>query len=109
MGTQTPTHIVEFHVDPRCEGKSAMRICNFPSLLFSSPVSTKTCWLAEPFLCFSPATLARSRSYEFSEWALRRRALGLANLRRKKTHSTQTADSHFRRENDTQARGMLWC
>ena len=33
------------------------------------------------------------------------KSLGLANLRRKKTHSTQTADSHFRRENDTQARG----
>ena len=30
-------------------------------------------------------------SYEWNEWALRRRALDLANLRKKATHSTQTA------------------
>eukprot|EP00698_Gefionella_okellyi_P004552 TRINITY_DN14172_c0_g1_i1.p1 TRINITY_DN14172_c0_g1~~TRINITY_DN14172_c0_g1_i1.p1 ORF type:complete len:640 (-),score=152.07 TRINITY_DN14172_c0_g1_i1:38-1888(-) len=40
--------------------------------------------------------------YEWSEWALRRRALQLANLRNKATHSTQTGQSHFRRENETQ-------
>jgi hypothetical protein len=40
--------------------------------------------------------------YEFSEWALRRRAVRLANLRRCATHSAQTDASHFRRDMDTQ-------
>ena len=40
--------------------------------------------------------------YEFSEWALRRRALKLANLRKCATHSAQTDASNFRRDNDTQ-------
>jgi len=40
--------------------------------------------------------------YEWSEWALRRRALQLADLRNKRTHSSQTEASHFRRENETQ-------
>lgn len=40
--------------------------------------------------------------YEFSEWQLRRRALELANLRTKRTHSTQTTASQFRRETETQ-------
>jgi hypothetical protein len=41
-------------------------------------------------------------SYEWNEWALRRRALSLANLRQKCTHGTQTALSHFKRDADTQ-------
>jgi len=40
--------------------------------------------------------------YEWNEWSLRRRGLQLANLRGKRTHSTQTATSHFRREGDSQ-------
>jgi hypothetical protein len=42
------------------------------------------------------------KGYEFSEWALRRRALQLADLRTKKTHSMQTDKSHYRREGATQ-------
>ncbi|EFJ47078.1 hypothetical protein VOLCADRAFT_105292 [Volvox carteri f. nagariensis] len=42
------------------------------------------------------------KDYEWNVWALRRRALALANLRGKATHSTQTAESHFKRENETQ-------
>ena len=42
------------------------------------------------------------KNYEWNEWALRRRALMLTNLRTKKTTSTQSAQSHFRRENATQ-------
>ncbi|KAG2482843.1 hypothetical protein HYH03_018280 [Edaphochlamys debaryana] len=42
------------------------------------------------------------KSYEWNVWALRRRALALANLRGKATHSTQTNESHFKRENETQ-------
>jgi len=40
--------------------------------------------------------------YEWNEWSLRRKGLQLANLRGKRTHSTQTTTSHFRRETDTQ-------
>ena len=54
---------------------------------------------------FSPEPCTHC-SYEFSEWALRRRALALTNLRRKSTHSGQTVDSHFRREAETQVRVM---
>ena len=42
------------------------------------------------------------RDYEWNEWALRKKALDIANLRRKRTHSQQTELSHFRRENQTQ-------
>jgi len=41
-------------------------------------------------------------SYEWNEWALRRRGVQLANLRQKRTHSTQTALSHFRAEGESQ-------
>jgi len=41
-------------------------------------------------------------NYNWNEWALRRRALQLANLRDKRTHSQQTDQSHFRRDSDTQ-------
>jgi hypothetical protein len=40
--------------------------------------------------------------YEFSQWKLRKRALKIADLRNKVTHSAQTEMSHFRRENETQ-------
>eukprot|EP00003_Mantamonas_plastica_P022270 TRINITY_DN374_c2_g2_i3.p1 TRINITY_DN374_c2_g2~~TRINITY_DN374_c2_g2_i3.p1 ORF type:complete len:718 (-),score=211.88 TRINITY_DN374_c2_g2_i3:77-1978(-) len=40
--------------------------------------------------------------YEWNEWEMRRKALMLVNLRNKKTHSTQTNKSTFRRENETQ-------
>jgi len=40
--------------------------------------------------------------YDWNEWSLRRKALQLANLHTKKTSSTQTSMSHFRRENETQ-------
>ncbi|XP_051792721.1 cilia- and flagella-associated protein 206 isoform X2 [Acanthochromis polyacanthus] len=42
------------------------------------------------------------KSYEWNEWELRRKALKLADLRTKVTHSTQTDLSHLRRENVTQ-------
>ncbi|NXB81266.1 CF206 protein, partial [Donacobius atricapilla] len=47
-----------------------------------------------------PPTIVRS--YEWNEWELRRKAIKLANLRRKLTHSMQTDLSHMRRENFTQ-------
>ncbi|XP_035534775.1 cilia- and flagella-associated protein 206 [Morone saxatilis] len=42
------------------------------------------------------------KSYEWNEWELRRKALQLADIRTKVTHSTQTHLSHMRRENTTQ-------
>ncbi|NXY00771.1 CF206 protein, partial [Pteruthius melanotis] len=47
-----------------------------------------------------PPTIVRS--YEWNEWELRRKAIKLANLRRKLTHGMQTDLSHMRRENFTQ-------
>nr|XP_046228182.1 cilia- and flagella-associated protein 206 [Scatophagus argus] len=42
------------------------------------------------------------RSYEWNEWELRRKAIKLADLCTKVTHSVQTDLSHMRRENVTQ-------
>ncbi|XP_075940902.1 cilia- and flagella-associated protein 206 [Anarhichas minor] len=42
------------------------------------------------------------KSYEWSEWELRRKAIKLADLRTKVTHSVQTDMSHMRRENVSQ-------
>jgi hypothetical protein len=57
------------------------------------------------FGCQTPVHFADKHidpTYEWSEWALRRRALALANLRSKATHSAQTAASHFKRDADSQ-------
>ncbi|XP_077875762.1 cilia- and flagella-associated protein 206 isoform X2 [Ictidomys tridecemlineatus] len=47
-----------------------------------------------------PPTIVRA--YEWNEWELRRKAIKLANLRQKITHSVQTDLSHMRRENCSQ-------
>lgn len=47
-----------------------------------------------------PPTIVRS--YEWNEWELRRKAIQLANLRQKMTHSIQTDLSHMRRDNTSQ-------
>ncbi|XP_032537840.1 cilia- and flagella-associated protein 206 isoform X2 [Chiroxiphia lanceolata] len=47
-----------------------------------------------------PPTIVRS--YEWNEWEMRRKAIKLANLRRKLTHAMQTDLSHMKRENFTQ-------
>jgi len=44
----------------------------------------------------------KAPDYEWNEWAMRRDALHIADIRRKKTSSTQTVLSHLRRENETQ-------
>ncbi|KAM4678882.1 cilia- and flagella-associated protein 206 [Amazona ochrocephala] len=41
-------------------------------------------------------------SYEWNEWEMRRKAIKLANLRRKLTHAMQTDLSNMRRQNSTQ-------
>jgi len=42
------------------------------------------------------------KTYEWNEWELRRKAIKLANLRTKLTHSMQTDLSNYKRDNDTQ-------
>lgn len=49
-----------------------------------------------------PVESYRDRTYEWNEWALRRKALQLADLRTRRTSSTQTPLSHLRRESSTQ-------
>ena len=44
------------------------------------------------------------REYHWSEWELKRRALELANLRGRATHSAQTEEAAGRRDGQTQAR-----
>uniref|UniRef100_T1IIW0 Cilia- and flagella-associated protein 206 n=1 Tax=Strigamia maritima TaxID=126957 RepID=T1IIW0_STRMM len=41
-------------------------------------------------------------NYEWNEWSMRRKGIELADLRKKTTHSSQTNESHFRRENFSQ-------
>lgn len=56
--------------------------------------------------CQTPVHFMKSNivpDYEWNEWALRRKALQLVKLKNKRTHSTQTINSHFRREAETQA------
>ncbi|XP_044277939.1 cilia- and flagella-associated protein 206 [Varanus komodoensis] len=46
------------------------------------------------------------KDYEWNEWELRRKAIKLANLRKKLTHSVQTNLSHMRRDNCSQVYPM---
>eukprot|EP00116_Pleurobrachia_bachei_P010481 sb/3470743/ len=41
-------------------------------------------------------------TYEWNEWEMRRKAIKLANLRTRMTHSVQTDNSNFRRQTSTQ-------
>jgi len=43
------------------------------------------------------------KTYEWNEWELRRKAIKLANLRTKLTHSAQTDNSNYKRNNSTQS------
>lgn len=45
---------------------------------------------------------AKDKKYEWNEWNMRRYALRMVNLRNKKTTSSQTHESHFKRDNSTQ-------
>ncbi|XP_072306069.1 cilia- and flagella-associated protein 206 [Eucyclogobius newberryi] len=42
------------------------------------------------------------KTYQWNEWELRRKALKLADLRTRQTHSTQTNSSHLKRDSCTQ-------
>ncbi|KAJ7396943.1 hypothetical protein BTVI_140040 [Pitangus sulphuratus] len=77
---------------PRAQARIADKCLMKPTAKCDSSTQTDTHIL--------PPTIVRS--YEWNEWELRRKALKLANLRRKLTHSMQTDLSHMKRENFTQ-------
>ncbi|XP_050172590.1 cilia- and flagella-associated protein 206 isoform X1 [Myiozetetes cayanensis] len=77
---------------PRAQARIADKCLMKPTAKCNSSTQTDTHIL--------PPTIVRS--YEWNEWELRRKALKLANLRRKLTHSMQTDLSHMKRENFTQ-------
>ncbi|NXO78850.1 CF206 protein, partial [Sitta europaea] len=84
-------HQFEYLV-PHAQDRNANRGSLKPSAKHDSGTQTDTHIL--------PPTIVRS--YEWNEWELRRKAIKLANLRRKLTHAMQTDLSHMRRENFTQ-------
>ncbi|XP_040977572.1 cilia- and flagella-associated protein 206 isoform X2 [Aquila chrysaetos chrysaetos] len=79
------------YLAPYAQARNADK-CLKPSTKCDSSTQTDTHIL--------PPTIVTS--YEWNEWELRRKAIKLANLRRKLTRAMQTDLSHMRRENSTQ-------
>ncbi|XP_017682463.1 PREDICTED: UPF0704 protein C6orf165 homolog isoform X2 [Lepidothrix coronata] len=77
---------------PHAQARTADKCLMKPTAKCDSSTQTDTHIL--------PPTIVRS--YEWNEWELRRKAIKLANLRRKLTHAMQTDLSHMKRENFTQ-------
>ncbi|NXI45318.1 CF206 protein, partial [Galbula dea] len=80
------------YLAPYAQTRTADKGLMKPTTRYDSSTQTDTHLL--------PPTLVKS--YEWNEWELRRKAIKLANLRRKLTHAVQTNLSHLRRENCTQ-------
>ncbi|OXB73779.1 UNVERIFIED_CONTAM: hypothetical protein H355_007374 [Colinus virginianus] len=80
------------YLAPHMQTRSADKLMMKPTTKCNSGTQTDTHIL--------PPTIVKS--YEWNEWELRRKAIKLANLRRKLTHAMQTDLSHLRRENSTQ-------
>ncbi|NWZ19979.1 CF206 protein, partial [Asarcornis scutulata] len=90
-------HLLELHhhfeyLAPYTQARSADKSLMKPTTKRDSSTQTDTHIL--------PPSIVKS--YEWNEWELRRKAIKLANLRRKLTHAMQTDLSHLRRENSTQ-------
>ncbi|XP_032041295.1 cilia- and flagella-associated protein 206 [Aythya fuligula] len=90
-------HLLELHhhfeyLAPYTQARSAEKSLMKPTTKRDSSTQTDTHIL--------PPSIVKS--YEWNEWELRRKAIKLANLRRKLTHAMQTDLSHLRRENSTQ-------
>ncbi|NXP56577.1 CF206 protein, partial [Heliornis fulica] len=80
------------YLSPYTQVRNATKCLMKPSTKCDSSTQTDTHIL--------PPTIVTS--YEWNEWELRRKAIKLANLRRKLTRAMQTELSHMRRENSTQ-------
>ncbi|NWI96605.1 CF206 protein, partial [Pitta sordida] len=90
-------HLLELHhqfeyLFPHAQARNADKCLVKPTAKCDSSTQTDTHIL--------PPTIVTS--YEWNEWELRRKAIKLANLRRKLTHAMQTDLSHMKRENSTQ-------
>ncbi|NXS62329.1 CF206 protein, partial [Brachypteracias leptosomus] len=80
------------YLAPHTQGRNAEKCFMKPTIKYDNSTQTDTHIL--------PPTIVAS--YEWNEWELRRKAIKLANLRRKLTRAMQTDLSHMRRENCTQ-------
>ncbi|NXC38864.1 CF206 protein, partial [Penelope pileata] len=80
------------YLGPHTQARNVDRLMMEPTTKCDSCTQTDTHIL--------PPTIVSS--YEWNEWEMRRKAIKLANLRRKLTHAMQTDLSHLRRENSTQ-------
>ena len=72
----------------------------FSLFIFSDETSIMADVAAETDL--HPVATNIDRAYDWNEWSLRKKALQMVDLRNRKTHSTQTNLSHFRRDAETQ-------
>ncbi|KAL9982740.1 hypothetical protein ACROYT_G004830 [Oculina patagonica] len=79
-------------ITPYAQGKEPGRMIEAPVTKCDSGTQTDTHFMESNIV----------KSYEWNEWELRRKALKLANLRTRLTHSVQTNLSNFRRDNDSQ-------
>jgi len=79
-------------ITPYAQGKEPGRMIEVPVTKCDSGTQTDTHFMESNIV----------KSYEWNEWELRRKALKLANLRTRLTHSVQTNLSNFRRDNDSQ-------
>jgi hypothetical protein len=70
-----------------------------------NPLFSVTAALMVDEECSTPVHFVESyidRNYHWNEWELRRRALQMADIRKRQTTSVQTSLSHYRRDNETQ-------
>ncbi len=86
--------------------QQAVPQCNLHTLLAPAGKTLKVDFSTQTPTHFVEQNIVRD--YEWNAWVLRRRALALAEMKRKRTHSTQTAGSHFRRDGQTQV-GLGYC
>lgn len=79
-------------ITPYSQGKDAGRMIEKPITKCDSGTQTDTHFMETNIV----------KSYEWNEWELRRKAIKLANLRTRITHSVQTNLSNMRRDNAIQ-------
>ncbi|KFP82204.1 PREDICTED: UPF0704 protein C6orf165 homolog [Apaloderma vittatum] len=111
---EDPAKFIQLNVEKAQEHPELIQLlelcCQFEHLIpYAQARNADDCLMKSTAKCDSstqtdthilPPTIVTS--YEWNEWELRRKAIKLANLRRKVTHAMQTDLSHRRRENCTQ-------
>ncbi|NXD81324.1 CF206 protein, partial [Halcyon senegalensis] len=111
---QDPDKFIELNVEKAQEHPELIQLLElhhqFEYLAPYAQAGNSGKWLMKPATKYDSSTQTDTHilpptivtSYEWNEWELRRKAIKLANLRRKLTHAVQTDLSHMRRENSTQ-------